>query len=214
MIERDYIMRMIQMLAQALSRILFLKNQREYPEAIGEIQKASKKILGIEVEVLRRLSDIQMIDLLSLDAGLGIPKCFAAGMLLKEEAEIVSGTKTPGESIDIYKKALSLLTESGIRNKGPFDPSHGKAIDDIAGVLKGGDVPVHTLKKLFCFYELARCYAKAADVLFEVITKEPSFVEEGVRYCERLKQKPDEELGAGNCSRKAIEENLAALRRG
>ena len=64
MIERDYLMRMIQMLAQVLARILFLKNKREYPESIAEIQKASKKILGIEIDVLGRLSDVQMIDLL------------------------------------------------------------------------------------------------------------------------------------------------------
>ena len=64
MIERDYIMRMIQQLSQALVRILFLKSQKEYPEALSEIRKASRTILGADLDVLQRLSDRQMIDLL------------------------------------------------------------------------------------------------------------------------------------------------------
>ncbi|MGA7160729.1 MAG: DUF6483 family protein [Bacteroidota bacterium] len=84
MIERDYIMRMIRVLVQALERILFLKNAREYPNALDEIQKTSKQLLGVQLDIFLRLSDIQIIDLLSLDIGLGIPKCYAAGILLKE----------------------------------------------------------------------------------------------------------------------------------
>lgn len=211
MIERDYIMRMIQMLVQVVARILFLKHGEQYPEALNEIQKASKQILGIELEVLRRLSDNQMIDLLSLDASLGIPKCYAAGMLLKEEAEILAATKSPADSIDSFAKALSLLTESGIRHRGPFDFSHGEAIDFVAKKLQGRDVPIHTLKKLFCYYELVHHYAKAAGVLFEVIKKEPSFTAEGARFYESLAEKTDKELIDGNISRLEIDAGLRKM---
>jgi len=213
MIERDYLMRMIQMLAQVLARILFLKNKREYPESIAEIQKASKKILGIEIDVLGRLSDVQMIDLLSLDASLGIPKCYAAGMLLKENAEILSATQGAAEGRDSYIKALSLLTESGIRNKGPFDPAHDKAIDFIAEKLRGSEVPVHTLKKLFCYYELVREYGKAAIILLSVVEKEPSFVKEGTRFYKSLTEKTNKELEDGDFSREEIEAGLKRINR-
>ena len=211
MIERDYIMRMIQMLVQALERILFLKNAREYPEALKEIQKTSKQLLGIELDVLRRLSDIQIIDLLSLDVSLGIPKCHTAGMLLKEEAEILEFQKKGAESTDAYAKSVSLLTETAIHSKEPFKTNYVEVIDFAAGKLKGKDIPVYINKKLFYYYDAAREYAKAEGLLVEVIGKEPSFVEEGIRYYERLRKKSDEELSKGNFSKKEIEEGLNEL---
>jgi hypothetical protein len=212
MIERDYIMRMIQMLVQALARIVFLKKAREYPEALNEIQKASKTLIGVELDVIRKLSDIQIIDLLSLDVSLGIPKCHTAGMLLKEEAEILEIQEKNAESTDAYAKSVSLLTETAIHSKVPFDTDYAEAIDFAAGKLKGIDIPVYINKKLFHYYETAREYAKAEDILFEVIEKEPSFIEEGIHYYEKLKEKSDEELSDGNFSRKEIEEGMNELR--
>jgi len=211
MIERDYIMRMIQMLAQALVRILFLKSQKDFPEAIAEIQRASKRILGIEVDVLRRLTDVQMIDLLSLDAGMGIPKCYAAGMLLKEEADVVTSMQKAGDGHELYCKALSLLTESGIRNKGPFDPAHGKAISAIAEKLQDAPVPVHTLKKLFCYHDLTRDYGRAAVVLLKVVAKEPSFAKEADRFYQRLAALSDAELNEGQFTREEVAAGLKNL---
>ena len=89
MIERDYIMRMIQMLVQALIRIFSFKEKKEYPQALNEIQNASKTLIGVELDVIRRLSDVQIIDLLTLVKDFGGLKCYLAGMLLKEEAEIL-----------------------------------------------------------------------------------------------------------------------------
>jgi hypothetical protein len=154
-----------------------------------------------------------MLDLLSLDAALGIPKCYAAGMLLKEKAEFLAATKAAAESSDCFSKALSLLTESGIRNRGPFDLAHDKAVEFVAGELQGKHVRVHTLKKLFCYYELVHHYGKAAGTLFEVIKEEPSFADEGVRFYKRLAEKTDKELGEGDILREEIDLGLKKFNR-
>ena len=213
MIERDYIMRMIQLLVQALLRILFLKKGEQYPEALNEIQKASKKLVGVELDVLRRLPDTQIIDLLSVDASLGIPKCYAAAILMKEEAEILELQKKTADSIDAYVKSLSLLTETAIHHNASFDSDHAAAIDLVTGKLNGVELPVHIHKKLFRYYEIARRYARAEDMVFEIIEKEPSFVEEGIRFYARLKSKRDGELTEGDLSRKEIEDGLKELQR-
>ena len=132
-------------------------------------------------------------------------------MLLKENAEILSATQGAAEGRDSYIKALSLLTESGIRNKGPFDPAHDKAIDFIAEKLRGSEVPVHTLKKLFCYYELVREYGKAAIILLSVVEKEPSFVKEAIRFYKGLSEKSDKELLDGNFSKEEVEAGLRKL---
>lgn len=214
MIERDYIMRMIQMLTQALARIVFRKNAREYPEALKEIQTTSKHLLGVELDVLRRLSDIQMIDLLSLDLALGLPKCHAAGMLLKEEAEILEFQKKESESRDACLKALSLLTETAIRNNGPYDSGHAEAIDFVAGKLKNYGPPVYISKKLFRYYEIAQHYAKARYVLLDILKMEPSFAGEGLLFYARLGKKLDDDLRKGNISRTEIADSVNELRGG
>ncbi len=212
MIERDYILRMIQMLVQVLARILFLKQGEQYPEALVEIQKASKQILGIELEIFRKLSDLQMIDFLSLDISLGIPKCYAAGILLKEEAEILAIQKKESESLDTLVKSLSLLTEVALHNKSPYNADHASAIESVAGRLKGKEYPVYVRKKLFRYYEIAGQYGLAASVLSEILVAEPSFVSEGIGYFERLRKKSDEGLLRGGLQRKYVEELLADLR--
>lgn len=212
MIERDYIMRMIRMLVQVLARILFLKKGEQYPEALDEIQKASKQILGIELEIFRKLSDIQMIDFLLLDVSLGIPKCYAAGILLKEEAEIFAIQKKESESQETFVKSLSLLTEVAIHNESPIDTDHANAIESVAGKLEGNELPVYIRKKLFHYFEIAGQYGKAAGVLSEILEVEPSFVSEGIGYYERLGKKSDEELLRGGVQRKYVDELLADLR--
>ena len=212
MIERDYIMRMIQMLVQVLAKLRFFKKGGQYPEALDEIQKASKQILGIELEIFRKLSDLQMIEFLSLDVSLGIPKCYAAGILLKEEAEILAIQKKESESIETFVKSLSLLTEVAIHNKSPFDNDHASAIESVAGKLKGKEYPIYIRKKLFRYFEIVGQYGEAASVLSEILVAEPSFASEGIGYFERLEKKSDEELGRGGLQRKYIEELLADLR--
>jgi hypothetical protein len=204
---------MIQLLVQVLAKILFFKKGGQYPKALDEIQKASKQILGIELEIFRKLSDLHMIDFLSLDVSLGIPKCYAAGILLKEEAEILELHGKAVESIDAHVKSLSLLTEAAVQKGNPLDSDHASAVDVVAGKLNEVDLPVHIHKKLFRYYELVREYGKTKDALFEILEKEPSFVEEGILFYERLKKKSDKELTEGNLSRKEIEESLVKLQR-
>ncbi len=211
MIERDYIMRMIQMLVQALLRILSYKQKKDYPKALTEIQNASKTLIGVELDVIRRLSDVQIIDLLTLVKNFGSPKCYLAGMLLKEEADIFELQGKTSESIDARTKSLSLLTEAAIERGAAENPDHATAIGAVSDRLNHDDLPGHIHKKLFHFYELTGQYAKGEDTLYEILNKEPGFVEEGLLFYGRLKNKSDEELEKGNLSRKEIDESANTL---
>jgi hypothetical protein len=211
MIERDYIMRMIQMLVQALIRIFSFKEKKDYPQALNEIQNASKTLIGVELDVIRRLSDVQIIDLLTLVKDFGSLKCYLAGMLLKEEAEILELQRKGDESVDARTKSLSLLTEAAIEKGAPLNSEHASAADAVAAKLNRTDLPVHIHKKLFHYYELVGKYGKGEDTLFEILKKEPSFVEEGLLFYGRIRNKSDEELDKGNLSRKEIDESAKTL---
>jgi hypothetical protein len=49
------------------------------------------------------------------------------------------------------------------------------------------------------------------DTLFEILKKEPSFVEEGLLFYARIRNKSDEELDKGNLSRKEFDEGINML---
>ena len=213
MIERDYIMRMIQMLVQALVQILFHKRGGQYPEALGEIQKASKTLIGVELDVIRRLTDIQIIELLSLVKIFGVPKCYVAGRLLKEEAEVFAFQGKNPEVRDLLVKSLSLMTEAAVQYGGPTDADHAAAIEEVARALPIGELPVHVQKKMFRYYETIHRYGKAEDAMFLILDMEPGFSVDGGRFYERLQKKSDEELLEGNFSRGEIEEGIAELAR-
>ncbi len=213
MIERDYIMRMIQMLVQALLRILSFKEKKDYPKALNEIQNASKTLIGVELDVIRRLSDVQMIDLLTLVKDFGGLKCYLAGMLLKEEAEIFELQEKSSESIDARTKSLSLLTEAALEKGAPLNSEHASAADAAAEKLDHAALPVHIHKKLFHYCELMHQYGKAENAMIDIVEKESSFVEEGLLFYERLGSKSDDELREGNFSRKEIEEGIIELRK-
>lgn len=208
MIERDYIMRMIQMLVQALADIIFLRRKREYPQALEKIRTTSKQLFGVEIDVLRHLSDTQIIDLLCIDPAIGKGRCYAAGMLLKEEAEISEEMNKTEGIAETYLKSLSLLAESGVRNKKSIDAGHDEAIDDLIRKFEGREIPIHILKKVFRYYEVSLRYAKAGTILLRVIDKEPGFLEEGIQFYARLRKKSDDELSKGGLSRAAIDEEL------
>ena len=132
-------------------------------------------------------------------------------MLLKEEAEILELQGKRDESVDARTKSLSLLTEAAIEKGAPLNSEHASAADVIAAKLNHADLPVHIHKKLFHYYELVGQYGKGEDTLFEILKKESSFVEEGLLFYGRIRNKSDEELAKGNLSRKEIDESANTL---
>lgn len=82
MIERDYIMRMIQMLTAVLAKVLLQMDLKQYETALEEIDQNGKKFLGAKWKVIRDLSDEQMIQLFGYEYHL--PKMLAAGSFIKQ----------------------------------------------------------------------------------------------------------------------------------
>ena len=155
---------------------------------------------------------MQIIDLLTLVKDFGDLKCYLAGVLLKEEADILELQGKEAESSDTRTKSLSLLTQAAIEKGAPVDSDHASAVDGVAAKLNHASLPVHIHKKLFYYYELMRQYGEAKSAVFDIVEKEPSFVEEGLQFYERLGKKADDDLRAGNLSRKEIAESVNALR--
>ena len=88
MIQRDYIMRMIELMTKMFAKALFLKDEGKQDEALNILDNSLKETIGIDPLLLDTLPLKNITDLLgmSTDTSTGAIKCLLCGKLLKERA--------------------------------------------------------------------------------------------------------------------------------
>jgi hypothetical protein len=112
MIQRDYIMRITEMLAKALARILLLKEQKQYDQALDEIDLTGRELLGNDFTIIKNLSDTDLIKWMFSDGYFDSAKCISLSQLLRAEGEIFELMGKDKHSRIRYLQALNLLNES------------------------------------------------------------------------------------------------------
>lgn len=213
MIERDYIMRMINMVIAMLVRMIGYKNKKEYPEALLDIQTTGKTLLGIDRNLVDQFSVPQLMQLFGSDLSVAVPKSYVLGVLLKEEAEIHELMLDSTKAEDIYEKSVSLLIETYLSAGEPVEPRHLECIETILEKLSRRSLPRDTLERIFRYEETMGRYAKAENALFAILETDTGFAGEGINFYERLLKKSDEQLTAGNLPRDEVLEGMKSLKR-
>jgi hypothetical protein len=213
MIERDYIMRMVTLLSAAIAKILLHKDLKQFPLALTEINNAGRTLLGIDRDLMHLLSVEQLIGIFGKDDATEIPKTYVLGVLLREEAEITSITGGHEEALSLFLKSLSLLTESYVLFGEPVEPGHAGQIDFVAAQLSGVELPAPLAEKLIRYYGMIGKYDKADDILFDLIDRDGTALDQGIRFYEELLKKTDSELARGNLPREEVQDTLADLKR-
>ncbi len=213
MINRDYILRMIEQLAVFLQRALMLKDAKEYHESVAEIKKAGKVFLGLNSEAMDGLSDKDLIRLWSVGNDLDAEKCALAGQIFRTEGEIYEHQQDPDRAVASYAKSLSLVTETINFLKEKIPTELVSTVEFLTIHLDVDTLPLHLLKKLFTTYATVGRFSKAEDLLFEIVEEDPSFLPEGRVFYERLLKRTDDELTKGNLPREEVVESLEQLRK-
>ena len=213
MIERDYIMRMINMMIAMVVRVIGYKNKKEYPEALLDIQATGKTLLGIDRTLVDQFSVSQLMQLFGSDLSVAVPKSYVLGVLLKEEAEIRELMSDTTEAEAIYRKSLSLLIETYLSSGEPVEPRHLEMTDAILERLSRHSHPPEILERILRYEEAMGRYAKAENALCAILDVHEEFLDEGIRFYERLLKKSDEALTAGNLPREEVLEGMRNVKR-
>jgi hypothetical protein len=219
MINKDYIMRIVERLGRALARILYMRQANQNEEALIYIDDLFMRTLGIGSGFINSVSDEMLLAMISPLGAFNIEKCLFIAALLKVEADIYADWDNSNESYHRYLKSLHLFLEAALRegNLTLADPdvTVSSEIDDIVKKLDAYELPLKTKSKLFQYYEKMGKYSQAEDALFEMIEAEDAgkdIVEQGIAFYTRLQQKSDAELLAGNLPREEVAEGLAHLK--
>jgi hypothetical protein len=212
MIEQDYFMRLVSMLAKMLTRIMFLKNQKDFPNALLEIQSACRTLVGIDHVLISECSASQLMTLLGTDPSLAIPKAYILGLLLKEEAAVRSATGSDDDALRLLLKSLELLVEVWLRDGKALAPEHTGYIDALLAQLSAYALPPEMLEKVLLYYEGRGQFDRAENVLFDILAAKPQFAPEGLQFYRRLLMKSDDDLRAGNLPREEVLEGIAEIK--
>ena len=217
MINKDYILRMAERFGRYLAIILRLREYNKHEEALLYIDELLLQTTGLTTGFINSASEEMLLNLISPLGVLNVEKCLWMAVLLQQEGDIYEELGKSNESYYRYLKALHLSLEAAPGNSDVKDFDINMIIEDTLNKLAEYELPLKTKNKIFHYFEKMGSYARAEDILFEMVEgeeKDPSsddIVEQGVAFYNGLLKKSDADLKAGNLSREEVEEGLAQL---
>lgn len=170
MIQKDYIMRILEQLGKMLAKILLNKEEGKQEEVIKEIDNSFRALIGVDAHLLNSLSYENIAELfgISKDKSTGSMKCIIAAKLLREKGNLLKDIQAE-EAIENLHKALCLYLK-GLLNIGYTEIDMESYINDVKIIeneLKG------MLSKdewflLFEFYKKLKENGNAKNYLFHL----------------------------------------------
>lgn len=218
MIRRDYILRMIQEVAEALRRIRVLKNDRRLEDAKTELEAEFKRLFGEDSDALLKLSENDLlVRLISLGPTQAMKdQSLAVTALLREAGDLAVAAERLAAGRECYLKALNLLLYTLLQEREVFDaPEFVPRVAELEQALRGAPLPPVTLARLMQHHERTGEFAKAEDALFALLETDPNTAairEFGISFYERLLSQSDRALETGNLPRAEVEQGLREWR--
>lgn len=208
MLQRDYFMRMTEMLAAVLAKVIFNKEKKNYEDAQMEIETAAKTIVGLDLNIIKILSAEDIINLMKTSDVYG-GRCLVSAELLNEYADINVEKNLIEDGRNFYLKSLWLYSEAILSKELPQPENYFQRVNMLLKKLSDVEFPATLMQKLFEYYEFSGQYSKAEDILFELIDNgSEGIYETGISFYKRLQLKSEDELLRGNLNHEEVEESL------
>lgn len=215
MIRRDYILRMVEDFIKALSRIRSLKNEQRLGDAMVLTEEEFKLATGLDSEALLRLSETELLAKLIQDDSLNTirEKMLFLTTLLREKGDILTAQEHIEDGRACYLKGLHLLLDSLMRGEAGELPEFVPKVDEFVAALE--ELPLQTSALLMEHYERTGQFGKAEDALYAILDagpENPTAVEFGISFYDRMLRQGDVRLADGNLPRAEVEAGLKELR--
>ena len=196
--QKDYVLRMIEMMGEMMRRLL---SAAQETEALEEIEEITQKACGIPLSMLRTASIETLTELLSE------AQRFLSAELLWIDTAIASRKHMDDELLPRRAQTLSLYATLE-------DPDYMlAAAERCETALKEylAELPADVLLPVAALLERSDRLAAAEDALFMAREERPSVFADIVAFYDRIEKLRDDELLAGGLSRAEIAEGRAAL---
>ncbi|MBN2413918.1 hypothetical protein JXQ31_19750 [candidate division KSB1 bacterium] len=213
MLEKDYLMRMIQQLTVALAKILFNKDIRNYDLALKEIDDAFKSMLGWDHDYASSLTSLELFDKLELIDGKYWEKCLVAAELINQEAQVYELKRGRSPLItDLYIKAFLFYLQV-VENAQNYNIDNCFFnLEYIANILVNEELSPDFKYRLCRYFELSNQFDRAENIYYELMEEQEKDAKKKINdFYKRLLSRTDAELESGNLPRHEIEEGQRYL---
>lgn len=214
MFSEDYLMRIIRQATAVFARIIGLKSVGQYQEALKVVDQTLEILLGLDAEMISLLDDESLYLLLMKNEVLDLEKLGFIADLYKEEGDIKKLQDQIGESINCHIRSLNYYLVIGINLEASRPVELSQKIDELLQHLDTYNFNEQTLLNLYFYYENAREFAKADNMLSRLAAQNDSkayAIDEMKSFYKRLLEIDPEELAAGGMSRTQIRNKLKVL---
>lgn len=211
MFQRDYFMRMIEQMTEAVGQIMNLRQGRKHEEALLFIDELLDKRFRLSSKLIRSLSDEDLMKVMTTNGILEADHLQAIAILMKEEAELYSELGRKDESFFAYVKSLHLFLRLSLVDAEPTIVEPSGQIKVLLERLSPYELPASAKRLLMEWHETEGHYDLAENVMYELLDDNALKPSEAVEIYRRMLLQNNERLEAGGLPREEIEQGLKAL---
>ncbi len=193
MLQEDYILRIARQAAKTLAGLLSLTTEQPCPQALEIIDQTMREQLGMSSSLASQLPESTLIPLMAVGGVVDAGRLLLLADLLRLEGEVHAAEGNEPEADRRYVKALNLFLEAASRLAPNALPEEFRSVEALVERLALRGLPSATLEAMLPYLEATGQYARAEDVLFELIehTPDPKAIverggEDAIRALERL----------------------------
>ena len=212
--EKDYLMRMVKEFTIAITKIMGLKAENKIEESQEVLSDTLKHFTELNIEVIEVLPYDIFIHKVSGNM-INTEKYLMLGELLIQQADIYEIKGEKSRAKNLYSKSFSIMINILLNDDTPVSEMNKEKINELIEKIGWYNLPNESKLMLFEYYELTKNYAKAEDVLFNLIktnTESDDILAKGKAFYERLINKDQAELEEGNLPIDEVLEGLANLK--
>ncbi len=187
-LSEDELMRqLIGAIAATVAKLLGLKTAGQFQQALEEIDRLLEELLALKADLVRRLSDEQIIEMLTSQEYLDVGSLYYVAELFKAEGEIYLAMGEPARGQTSLARALNFFIEVGFASEEDF-PEADQRMAELFSLL-GAALPEETLFALFDYYEQSGAFVQAEaalDLMLLITGNAPEILAEKRAFHQRL----------------------------
>ena len=222
MVERDYILRLIKQMTDALAIVFRLERGGDFLEALRVIDSTYQQLLGLDANTVASLPSDTLLSLIrSSGAGYQGQQAVAERLtvlanLLQAEGDIYEGLGKTEDSVARRVKALDIQLAI-LTNEDPSSTRAADAVRTLLIRLEEYELSIRTKILLWRHFEQFGDFARAEDWMYEAMEDEsapPDMSQRAIAFYHRLLDHTDFDLVHGNLPRSEVEAGLAQVESG
>lgn len=214
MFRDDYVLRIVRQLVQVLHRARLLLIRGQAQAALDAIERAVRELLGVALDdTTFTLGNVYPYLRLELLTPTNREQRLALAALLHEGGAVYMAQQRIDDAYRCRRQALDLVLAAQHDDPHAFMPAYVPTVCELDTALRPFNLPPALYQRLLQAYEQHGAYDHAEDVLYVWRAAWPDDTQvqrEGQHFYQRLHERTDAELAAGNLPRDEVDAGHAA----